>query len=239
MKKSVLFVLLVLMILLPSQAFSWTWTPFQLSLWEPVQLFPEKFDVYGMRLNLAYGRNQNLTGLDIGGVNVVAQSQTGGQLGLINLSGDSLGGCAGVMNYANRYRGVQFGLLNTAQNFVSGLQAGGLMNLSDHVKGVQVHFGIFGNGAVQVDGAQLVLLAGYNLTDDINGLQMAMFGFNYTTENVHGVQFAMFYNYAKNLNGLQFGLVNACERLSGVQIGLVNVVGKGKMTYMPVMNFNF
>ena len=108
------------------------------------------------------------------------------------------------------------------------MQAGALMNLSDYVKGLQVHFGILGNGAVKVDGAQMVLLAGYNLTNNLNGLQMAMFGFNYTTENVHGVQFAMLYNYAKKLNGLQFGLVNTCESLSGVQIGLVNIIWQEK-----------
>ena len=106
MKKRLLFIVLILMILLPSQAFSWTWTPLQLSVLEPVQLFPEKFNVYGIRLNLAYGNNQNVSGLDIGGVNVVAQSQDGGQLGLINLSDDSLGGCAGVMNYTNSLRGL-------------------------------------------------------------------------------------------------------------------------------------
>ncbi len=235
-----LLVFLILMILLPSQALSWTWTPLQLSVWEPFQMFPENFNVYGIRMNLAYGSNQNLTGLDIGGINVVAQSQKGGQLGLINLSEDSWGGCAGLMNYSDNLHGLQFGLLNTAKNYSAGVQLAGLMNLADHVKGIQVHICVLGNGAVSVDGAQLVLLAGYNLTDDLNGLQMTMFGFNYANESVSGVQFAMLYNYAKNLNGLQFGLVNACESLSGVQIGLVNVIRKQeKMTIMPLINFKF
>ncbi len=239
MKKMWLFIFFVLMILLPSVAFSWIWTPLQLSFWDPIQLFPENFNIYGIRMNLPYGSNQNVTGIDIGGMNVTIQGQTGGQLGLMNLSEDSWGGCGGVMNYTNNLHGVQFGLLNTAQKFSTGVQVAGLMNLSDHVKGVQLHCVVFGNGAVQVDGAQLVLLAGYNLTDDLNGLQMAMFGFNYANESVQGVQFAMLYNYAKNLNGLQFGLVNACETLSGVQIGLVNIIWQEKMSFMPLLNFKF
>ncbi len=190
-------------------------------------------------MNLAYGSNQNLTGLDVGGINVVARNQMGAQLGLINLSDDSAGLCAGVMNYTTRLGGGQFGLLNTAQNAMTGIQVTGIMNLSDHVKGAQVHCGILGNGAVTVSGAQFMLLAGYNLTDDINGLQLAMFGFNCANESVNGVQFAMLYNYAKNLNGLQISLVNACETLSGVQIGLVNIIWQEKMSIMPLLNFRF
>ena len=239
MKKRLLFIFLFIMILGPSQAFSWTWTPLQLSVWEPVQLFPEKFNVYGIRMNLPYGRNQNVTGLDIGGVNVVADQQTGGQLGLINLSQNFTGVCAGLMSHTNNLRGLHLGLSNTAKDSLCGVQVAGLMNLADHVKGVQVHCGIFGNGAVRVDGTQSVLLAGYNLTDELNGTQLAMFGFNYANESIHGVQFALFYNYVKNLNGLQMGLVNVCESLSGVQIGLVNIVRQEKMTIMPVLNFNF
>lgn len=239
MRKKILFIFLLALFLLPSSAVAWTWTPFQLSVWDPIQLFPERYDVYGIRINLAFGSNQNVTGLDVGGVNVVARNQFGAQLGLINLSENSAGLCAGVMNYTTRLGGGQLGLLNTAQDSMTGIQAAGLMNLSDHVKGVQVHCGILGNGAVTVAGAQFVLLAGYNLTDNVNGLQLAMFGFNYANESVNGVQFAMLYNYAKNVNGLQLSLVNACETLSGVQIGLVNIIWQEKMSMMPLLNFRF
>lgn len=239
MNKRLLFGILIWMFLLPAQAYAWTWTPLQLSVWEPVQMFPEKFNVYGMRLNLAYGSNRNLTGLDVGGVNLVTETQQGAQLGLVNLSEDSRGGCLGLLNYTSNLSGIQAGFLNTAQKSCNGIQVVGLMNLADQVRGAQVHCGVLGNGAVRVDGAQFVLLAGYNLTDDVNGLQMAMFGFNYANESVRGVQFAMLYNYAKKINGLQFGLVNACETLSGVQIGLVNVIWEEKFSILPLINFRF
>ncbi len=239
MRKKILFACLAALFLLPSSAVAWTWTPLQLSVWDPIQLFPERYNVYGIRMNLAYGSNQNLTGIDLGGVNVVSRNQGGIQAGLINLSESSAGLCAGVMNYTTRLGGGQLGLLNTAQDSMTGIQATGLMNLSDHVKGAQVHCGILGNGAVTVAGAQFVLLAGYNLTENINGLQLAMFGFNYASGSVNGVQFAMLYNYAKNLNGLQLSLVNACETLSGVQVGLVNIIWQEKMSMMPLLNFRF
>jgi hypothetical protein len=190
-------------------------------------------------LNLAYGSNRSVTGLDAGLVNVAVLGQSGIGLGLVNISDHLSGISAGGMNYTTRLAGGQFGLLNTAQDAVSGCQVAGLMNLSDQVRGMQVHFGILGNGAVDVAGAQLVLLAGYNLTDRITGLQMAMFGFNYANASVHGVQFAMLYNYAKNLKGLQVGLLNACGTLAGVQMGLINIVRQEKMTIMPLLNFRF
>ncbi len=98
--------------------------------------------------------------------------------------------------------------------------------------------GLFGNGAVQVDGAQVVPV-GYNLTDYANGLQASVFGFNYANDTVNGVQVAMLYNFANKINGLQVGVINACEHLTGVQIGLVNIVGIEKMSIMPIMNFRF
>jgi len=143
------------------------------------------------------------------------------------------------MNYTKNLEGGQFGLLNTAQNSLAGLQLAGLMNLSDQVKGFQLHAGVVGNAAVQVDGAQFVFLAGYNLTDDINGVQSTVFGFNYANETVNGVQVALFYNYAKNLNGLQLGLINSCDNLSGIQIGLVNFIWQKEKSILPLINFRF
>jgi len=239
MRNRLLSIFFFILILLPSQAFAWTWTPLQLSVWSPIQIFPERFDVYGVRMSLGYGSNMNLTGLDVGMLNAVDRSQKGIQVGLMNLSEDSFGLCTGIMNYTESLEGLQLGLLNTAKDSASGFQVTGLINLSDQVTGAQVHCGIIGNGAVKVDGAQFVLWAGYNLTDNVNGLQMAMLGFNYANESVNGVQFAILYNYAKNLNGLQFSLVNSCETLSGVQIGLVNIVRQNKIPFMPLINFRF
>ena len=41
-------------------------TALQLAICNPVQLFRESYDVYGLRLNLPYGKNASVYGADIG-----------------------------------------------------------------------------------------------------------------------------------------------------------------------------
>ena len=43
--------------------------PIQLALVTPIQIFPESDSITGIRLNLLYGRNASVTGLDVGLVN--------------------------------------------------------------------------------------------------------------------------------------------------------------------------
>jgi hypothetical protein len=51
---------------MPSQAQD---RPIQISLVTPIQIFPEDNSIRGFRLNLIYGRNISITGLDLGLVN--------------------------------------------------------------------------------------------------------------------------------------------------------------------------
>ena len=39
------------------------WTPLQLSIWTPVQLFGEKRDIYGLRTSIFNGKNRDIYGL--------------------------------------------------------------------------------------------------------------------------------------------------------------------------------
>ncbi|MCP4631734.1 MAG: hypothetical protein GY855_02330, partial [candidate division Zixibacteria bacterium] len=43
--------------------------PIQLSLFNPIQIFPETDGITGVRLNLLYGRNTKVIGVDFGLVN--------------------------------------------------------------------------------------------------------------------------------------------------------------------------
>ena len=63
---SVLFVLFLLFMTIPLFAQN---NPFQIALVTPVQLVPEDDSVSGIRLNLIYGRNTTITGLDLGLIN--------------------------------------------------------------------------------------------------------------------------------------------------------------------------
>jgi len=118
--------------------------PIQLSLFSPIQLFPEETPIVGLRLSLIYGRNSSVTGLDWGLVNHTTSGLSKGvQFGLVSLveadfvgwqnnainitKGDFEGFQWGIVNYANRANGFQLGLVNYAVT-MNGLQIG-LINI--------------------------------------------------------------------------------------------------------------
>lgn len=114
--------------------------PIQLALVTPIQIFPEDTPIGGVRLNLLYGRNVSVSGLDLGLVNHTTTGLSKGwQYGLVGLNdADFLGfqDCAvnvtkgrcegfqwGVVNYAGEMSGLQLGLVNYAMS-MKGLQIG-------------------------------------------------------------------------------------------------------------------
>ncbi len=114
--------------------------PIQLALVTPIQIFPEDIPIGGVRLNLLYGRNVSVSGLDLGLVNHTTTGLSKGwQYGLVGLNdADFLGfqDCAvnvtkgrcegfqwGVVNYAGEMSGLQLGLVNYAMS-MKGLQIG-------------------------------------------------------------------------------------------------------------------
>jgi hypothetical protein len=113
-------------------------TGLQLSLCAPLQIFPENYDVSGLRINLLYGRNQNLRGLDLGLVNDVPGLVEGFQCGLVNWAGELSGLQVGVLNSASISSAglCQIGVVNLGKD-VRGLQFG-LFNMCDTISGVQI-----------------------------------------------------------------------------------------------------
>ena len=118
--------------------------PIQLSLFTPVQIFPEDNPISGVRLNLIYGRSTYVTGLDWGLVNHTTSGMSKGvQFGLVGLVDSDFTGWQnnsvnvtrgnfegfqwGVVNYANHANGFQLGLVNYAVS-MKGLQIG-LVNI--------------------------------------------------------------------------------------------------------------
>jgi len=119
-------------------------SPFQLSLFNPIQIVPEHKSVSGIRLNLIYTKNVNVTGFDMGlvnvttgkqlgvqwgGVNVTDGGVTGWQSGFVNISrGSSLGLQTAFVNYhGGHFNGLQFSIVNYAET-LEGLQLG-LINI--------------------------------------------------------------------------------------------------------------
>jgi hypothetical protein len=118
--------------------------PFQLSLFDPIQIVPNNESVSGIRLNLIYTKNVNVTGFDMGlvnvttgkqlgvqwgGVNVTEGGFTGWQSAIVNMSkGDFVGLQTSWVNYhGGHFNGLQFSIVNYTET-LEGLQLG-LINI--------------------------------------------------------------------------------------------------------------
>jgi predicted transcriptional regulator with HTH domain len=130
--------------------------PIQLSLFDPVQIFKADQSIKGLRLNIIYSNNVDVTGLDIGLlVNRATGDFKGIQFGLVNIDdGDATGWVAGAVNVtegqftglqgsgnlfnqAGGSHGAQFGWINRTTGKMSGLQLG-LVNIAESADGLQI-----------------------------------------------------------------------------------------------------
>lgn len=131
--------LLVGMSLLPSSSMAQE-KPFQLSLIGPtLQLVDDDADIRGVRINLLYGVNRNVTGLDLGLVNRTTGDFKGLQHGFIGATHGKFSGWQD--NWAVNFAEGQFyGLQTGVVNFVGtgeGVQLGGLYNNAEYMSGLQ------------------------------------------------------------------------------------------------------
>ncbi|MBU0926974.1 MAG: penicillin-binding protein activator LpoB [Spirochaetes bacterium] len=112
-------------------------TPFQFSIWAPMQLFPADTAVRGLRLTLFASSNAALAGVDIGLVNSVSGVMTGVQVGLLGFAGEArVLQLNAILNVARTVRGAQVGVVNIADR-CAGFQLG-LVNVSGLLKGAQL-----------------------------------------------------------------------------------------------------
>lgn len=123
-----------------------------------------------MRIDLLYGENRDIWGLDLGLVNIVTREMLGSQIGLANINlGEMAGVQIGIDNIignmpalassslknATAY-GLQLGALNVVypDRMIIGAQVG-LINVADKMQGLQI--GII-NCANDLTGVQIGLL---------------------------------------------------------------------------------
>ncbi len=111
--------------------------PIQISLVTPVQIFPPEDTIAGVRINILYGRNVAVTGLDIGLVNHSTGISRGLQYGLVGVVEDFQGWQSHAVNVANgKFEGFQDGTVNVSEVF-RGFQLG-LVNYSKDTEGFQL-----------------------------------------------------------------------------------------------------
>ncbi len=128
--------------------------PVQLSLVTPVQIFPPEDTIAGVRLNILYGRNVVVSGLDIGLVNHTTDISRGVQHGLVGIAGSFQGIQVHVVNISKgKFEGWQMGHVNVSDTF-RGFQMG-LVNTSGEAEGFQLSLV---NYARRLTGLQIGLL---------------------------------------------------------------------------------
>lgn len=113
--------------------------PIQIALFTPVQIFPERDAIHGVRLNLLYGRNREVVGLDVGLVNHTASGPFKGvQFGIVGYNeGDFQGWQDNLVNVVGqRFEGFQSGFVNVAESAV-GFQWG-VVNTAESMRGLQL-----------------------------------------------------------------------------------------------------
>ena len=127
--------------------------PFQLALFHPLQIREETASITALRLNLIYGKNVSVTGLDIGIANHCTGGQSVGlQYGLVGLiQGDFMGWQdnaisiidgkftgfqSGLYNHCGQGEGFQMGFVNRATD-MRGFQLG-LVNYTETMYGLQI-----------------------------------------------------------------------------------------------------
>jgi hypothetical protein len=116
--------------------------PVQLSLFTPIQIFPEETSITIFRFNLIYGSNATMTGLDLGLVNRTTSGVSKAfQIGLVNwVEADLVGLQWSPINLVrNNFTGFQSGTVNVVMNDFKGFQWG-FFNYSNHARGLQLGF---------------------------------------------------------------------------------------------------
>ena len=194
----------------PSAASS-GWTPFQLSVWHPVQVFDENNDVYGLRTSLFYGSNRDIYGIDFS---------------LFSNAADDIYGLS-ITAFGNQLHHGIFPFIHWSLDQkrvpnIHGIQIGG--NLAGYI-GLIMPFPIgyyvaLTTKAGNVDGVQISLVG--NSARKVRGIQLAGI-INYAESDLTGLQIAAIGSKAKG-KGVAFqigGIGNLTEGdYGGLQLGL-------------------
>ena len=133
-------------------------SPIQIALFDPAQIVKNDQSVGILRIDLIYGKNVNVTGLDVGLINHTTGDQGGLSYGVASIvqgrfvgwqdnficiaDKSFLGLQSGAFNQSKDGHGVQLGFVNVTDR-MSGLQVGIVNYTHTMTKGVQIGVGNF------------------------------------------------------------------------------------------------
>ena len=115
-------------------------SPIQIALFNPAQIVKEDQSVGLVRLDFIYGKNVNVTGLEVGLINHTTGNQGGFTYGLASVvQGDFVGWQDNIINIADKsFLGLQWGAFNQSKDG-HGVQLG-FVNVTEKMSGLQVGF---------------------------------------------------------------------------------------------------
>ncbi|MBN2814098.1 MAG: hypothetical protein JXQ80_08480, partial [Bacteroidales bacterium] len=139
-----------------------------------------------------------------------------------SVDGFEVGGLVNI-NQGNMSGFQVAGIGNITHGDVSGTQIGGLFSMADSLDGLQIN-GIFGNCRY----ASGVLISG--ITNVYTAADVSIAGIaNINDGDQDGLQLAGILNLAREVNGVQIGLINVADTIqNGIPIGLISFVKKGR-----------
>ncbi|MGN0855590.1 MAG: hypothetical protein ACI4R9_08735 [Kiritimatiellia bacterium] len=202
------------------------WTPIAVGLATPVQL-PwglNRWDVFGLDLNVFYSDAPKVYGLDVGGFATAVREDNIGLTvsALFNLACKDVYGFRATLG------------LNMCARTVYGVDAG-LIGLRNTINGLDVHF--LGSAQHNICGLQISGLANVTAVESY-GATMA--GIANLAKTAYGLQFAGLFNMTDELHGCQVALVNYADFCpNGFQIGLVNIIMSNQIKVLPLVNGHF
>lgn len=191
--------------------------------------------VWGVRLDLVYGRSQYVYGMDAGVAGMLYGEMFGIQGTALNWVNDDM-------------YGIQAGALgNLVRGDVAGIQLGGFLN-NDYgaVAGVQaalcnfdgVFYGLQAGVLNWVGGMSYGVQAGVANVDSNEFLGISC-GLVNIVSRAHGLQVGFVNEIEEAGDGVQIGVFNGAKEFKGVQVGLFNVIQNGPLPIMTVVNVNF
>lgn len=160
-------------------------SPISLNIVPPAQFPPSDFNVTGLRTSLLWGRQRDVTGIDLGLIgNITDQKFTGLAVsGLFNYTGGEstavgaqIAGLTNINKQKISVYGIQAALganVNPAESSVTGLQFA-LVNWSPHTTIYGLQAGLY-NKARTVYGLQIGLI---NVAESLRGIQIGVMNFH-------------------------------------------------------------
>ncbi len=200
------------------------WTPFQLALFEPVQIFSSSYVVKGLNWNFLYSNNVHIYGFDMSPTGATESRSFGG----VQIT------AAGLSDEMN---GVQFALFGDFSNVARGVQFCPIDISFNEMKRFS-GFKIVGVGPYSeirhMDGALIAPF--FSFTQTMTGFQMSLA--HCGAEKANGFQLGGFIEDGE-FNGVQMGLFNRAKKMSGVQFGFLNVCPGNWLPYSFLLNVGF